>query len=147
VREPAGCGAGRRVEPGGATQNGDTYPPQRAQPPVHSLRAAPRAGAHCRSGSGRRIKSWRELSVAPNHTRSLIRPLATLRTAPGCYETAWTGLHKLRAAPVRPEREPLGPFMQMDEALVGRKTARTRSGYWWRRSPTAECASPTPNQR
>jgi transposase-like protein len=39
----------------------------------------------------------------------------------GSYKTAWTGLHKLRAALVRPEREPLGPFVQMDEALVGGK--------------------------
>jgi hypothetical protein len=45
----------------------------------------------------------------------------------GSYEPAWTGLHKLRAALVRPEREPLGPFVQMDEALVGAKAARTRS--------------------
>ena len=39
----------------------------------------------------------------------------------GSYKTAWTWLHKLRAAVVRPEREPLGPFVQMDEALVGGK--------------------------
>jgi hypothetical protein len=37
----------------------------------------------------------------------------------GSYKTAWSWLHKLRAALVRPEREPLGPFVQMDEALVG----------------------------
>jgi hypothetical protein len=39
----------------------------------------------------------------------------------GSYKTAWTWLHKLRASLVRPEREPLGPFVQMDEALVGGK--------------------------
>jgi transposase-like protein len=39
----------------------------------------------------------------------------------GSYKTAWTWLHKLRSALVRPEREPLGPFVQMDEALVGGK--------------------------
>jgi Zn ribbon nucleic-acid-binding protein len=39
----------------------------------------------------------------------------------GSYETAWTWLHKLRAALVRPAREPLGPFVQIDEALVGGK--------------------------
>jgi transposase-like protein len=39
----------------------------------------------------------------------------------GSYKTAWTWLHKLRAALVRPEREPLGPFVEMDEALVGGK--------------------------
>jgi hypothetical protein len=37
----------------------------------------------------------------------------------GSYRTAWTWLHKLRAALVRPEREPLGRFVQIDEALVG----------------------------
>ncbi len=37
----------------------------------------------------------------------------------GSYETAWTWLHKLRAALVREDREPLGPFVQIDEALVG----------------------------
>ncbi len=39
----------------------------------------------------------------------------------GSYKTAWAWLHKLRAAMVRPEREPLGPFVQIDEALVGGK--------------------------
>ena len=39
----------------------------------------------------------------------------------GSYKTAWTWLHKLRAALVRPDREPLGPFVQMDEVLVGGK--------------------------
>ena len=39
----------------------------------------------------------------------------------GSYKTAWTWLHKLRAALVRPDRETLGPFVQMDEALVGGK--------------------------
>jgi len=41
----------------------------------------------------------------------------------GSYETAWTWLHKLRAALVRPEREPLGRRAQIDEALVGGKGA------------------------
>ena len=36
----------------------------------------------------------------------------------GSYETAWTWLHKLRAALVRPEREPLAADVQIDEALV-----------------------------
>jgi hypothetical protein len=39
----------------------------------------------------------------------------------GSYETAWTWLHKLRASMVRKEREPLRPFVQVDEALVGGK--------------------------
>jgi Zn ribbon nucleic-acid-binding protein len=39
----------------------------------------------------------------------------------GSYGTAWTWLHKLRAAMVRSDSEPLGPFVQTDEALVGGK--------------------------
>jgi hypothetical protein len=39
----------------------------------------------------------------------------------GSYKTAWSWLHKLRAAMVRPGREPLGPFVQVDETLVGGK--------------------------
>ena len=39
----------------------------------------------------------------------------------GSYKTAWAWLHKLRAALVRSKREPLGPFVQIDEALVGGK--------------------------
>ena len=39
----------------------------------------------------------------------------------GSYKTAWTWLHKLRACLVRSEREPLGSFVQIDEALVGGK--------------------------
>lgn len=39
----------------------------------------------------------------------------------GSYGTAWTWLHKLRAALVREDREPLGPFVQIDEALIGGK--------------------------
>ena len=39
----------------------------------------------------------------------------------GSYKTAWSWLHKLRAAMVRSDSEPLGPFVQADEALVGGK--------------------------
>ena len=39
----------------------------------------------------------------------------------GSYKTAWAWLHKLRAAMVRSDSEPLGPFVQLDEALVGGK--------------------------
>ena len=40
----------------------------------------------------------------------------------GSYETVWTWLHKLRSAMVRSDsEEPLGPFVEMDEALVGGK--------------------------
>ena len=39
----------------------------------------------------------------------------------GSYKTAWTWLHKLRAAMARSDSDPLGPFVQADEALVGGK--------------------------
>ena len=39
----------------------------------------------------------------------------------GSYKTAWTWLHKLRTAMVRSDSEPLGPFVQADEAFVGGK--------------------------
>jgi len=39
----------------------------------------------------------------------------------GSYKTAWSWLHKLRSAMVRSGSEPLGPFVEMDEALVGGK--------------------------
>jgi len=39
----------------------------------------------------------------------------------GSYETAWTWLHKLRSAMVRSDSEPMGPFVQADETLVGGK--------------------------
>jgi transposase-like protein len=39
----------------------------------------------------------------------------------GSYKTAWAWLHKLRAAMVRSMSAPLGPFVQLDEALVGGK--------------------------
>ena len=39
----------------------------------------------------------------------------------GSYGTAWTWLHKLRSAMAPSDSEPLGPFVQVDEALVGGK--------------------------
>ena len=41
----------------------------------------------------------------------------------GSYKTAWTWLHKLRRALVRPNREPLGEDVEIDEAFVGAKRA------------------------
>jgi Zn ribbon nucleic-acid-binding protein len=37
----------------------------------------------------------------------------------GSYKTAWTWLHKLRVALVRPGREPLAQGVEIDEAFVG----------------------------
>jgi hypothetical protein len=39
----------------------------------------------------------------------------------GSYKTAWTWLHKLRRALVRPGREPLGAIVQLDEGFIGGK--------------------------
>ena len=41
----------------------------------------------------------------------------------GSYKTAWTWLHKLRAALVRTDREKLGEHIEIDEAFVGAKRA------------------------
>src|ERR1700682_4668798 len=61
----------------------------------------------------------------------------------GSYKTAWSWLHKLRAAMVRSDSEPLGPFVQVDEALVGGRAARTKSWFLWPPRQTEGCASPT----
>src|SRR6202051_2467124 len=37
----------------------------------------------------------------------------------GSYETAWTWLHKLRRAMVRPDRDRLSGWVEVDETLVG----------------------------
>lgn len=37
----------------------------------------------------------------------------------GSYETAWTWLHKLRRAMVRPDRDRLKGWIEVDETLVG----------------------------
>src|SRR5260370_34389451 len=37
----------------------------------------------------------------------------------GSYETAWTWLHKLRRAMVRPDRDRLIGWVEVDETLVG----------------------------
>lgn len=39
----------------------------------------------------------------------------------GSYNTAWTWLHKLRAALVRPDRDKLSEHVEIDEAFVGAK--------------------------
>ena len=38
---------------------------------------------------------------------------------PGCYETSWQWLHKLRRAMVRPGRDRLSGYVQVDETYVG----------------------------
>ena len=41
----------------------------------------------------------------------------------GSYKTAWTWLHKIRAALVAPDRKPLSKDVEIDEAFVGGKRA------------------------
>ena len=41
----------------------------------------------------------------------------------GSYQTAWTMLHRLRRAMVRPGREPLSGLVEVDESYVGRSVA------------------------
>lgn len=43
----------------------------------------------------------------------------------GSYETAWTILHKLRRAMVRPERDRLAGELELDETFVGRPAPGT----------------------
>lgn len=47
----------------------------------------------------------------------------------GCYKTAWTWLHKLRRAMVRPERDLLSGTIQVDETYIGgEKTGKRGRG-------------------
>jgi hypothetical protein len=61
----------------------------------------------------------------------------------GSYETAWTWLHKLRVALVRPDREPLGPLVQINEALVGGKGSPHKELVLVPPRPAEGCASRT----
>ena len=68
------------------------------------------------------LKMWFRAVFETSTRRTGISAMDLMRIMGfGSYKTAWTWLHKLRASLVRPEREPLGPFVQMDEALVGGK--------------------------
>lgn len=44
----------------------------------------------------------------------------------GSYQTAWTWLHKLRRAMVRPGRQPLSGVVEVDESYVGGEEQATR---------------------
>jgi transposase-like protein len=63
----------------------------------------------------------------------------------GSYKTAWTWLHKLRAAMVRPQREPLGPFVQM--ARRGKRRPTQRAGAGGGRGQRKGAARPRRQQR
>lgn len=44
------------------------------------------------------------------------------------YETAWTMLHKLRRAMIRPERDQIGGTVEVDETYVGGKDSERTGG-------------------
>src|ERR1700688_1242991 len=44
------------------------------------------------------------------------------------YETAWTWLHKLRRAMIRPDRDRLSGWVEVDETLVGGKKRACQDG-------------------
>jgi hypothetical protein len=48
------------------------------------------------------------------------RPRWSARSGKGSYQTAWSWLHKIRKAMVRPERAPLGTRVEADQTYVGR---------------------------
>ncbi len=47
------------------------------------------------------------------------RPRWSARSGKGSYQTAWSWLHKIRKAMVRPERTPLSARVEADETYVG----------------------------
>lgn len=57
----------------------------------------------------------------------------------GGYQTAWTMLHRLRRAMVRPARERLSGVVEVDETYVGGRARRKR-----RRVPSAEAEAKMP---
>ncbi len=59
----------------------------------------------------------------------------------GSYQTAWTMLHRLRRAMVRPGRERLSGMVEVDETYVGGPARGTRRG----RLPSEEAEAKLPN--
>lgn len=54
----------------------------------------------------------------------------------GSYQTAWTMLHRLRRAMIRPGRERLSGLVEVDESIIGRSlTARSRKKSKRKRKP------------
>src|SRR3990167_1985145 len=63
------------------------------------------------------------------------------------YRTAWTWLHKLRRAMVRPGRERLSEMVEVDETFVGRKLAAVGAGSRraWNRPVRPPGSLPSPD--
>ncbi len=65
--------------------------------------------------------------IARNHIRNGVSALGLQRELGlGSYETAWTWLHKLRRAMVRPGRDLLSGTVEVDETYVGGPEQGTR---------------------
>ena len=93
--------------------------------PVRVCRVRASDEPHVRHVAGEDAQAFQD--VVPRGVRDLDAPHRHLGKdlqrimGFGSYKTAWSWLHKLRAAMVRSDSEPLGPFVQLDEALVGGK--------------------------
>jgi len=49
----------------------------------------------------------------------------------GSYQTAWSWLHKMRHAMVRPDRERLSGRVEVDETFVGGEDRGGKRGSWF----------------
>jgi len=66
------------------------------------------------------LRLWFRIIWLVTHQKTGVSALALQRTLGlGSYETAWTCLHKLRRAMVRPGRESLQGEVEVDETLIG----------------------------
>jgi len=66
------------------------------------------------------LRLWFRAIWLVTHQKTGITALGLQRVlGMGSYETAWTCLHKLRRAMIRPEREPLKGEIEVDESLIG----------------------------
>jgi transposase-like protein len=59
----------------------------------------------------------------------------------GSYETAWTWMHKLRRAMVRPGRELLGGMVEVDETYLGARRRHTSRGFFPKHKTTVVVAA------
>ena len=66
-----------------------------------------------------------------------------------CYQTAWTWLHKIRRAMIRPDRKPLKGHVEVDEAFVGatKSGQRGRGAEGKRQIAGAVEAAPGPGRK
>ena len=66
------------------------------------------------------LKTWFRAIFEILTPRTGISAMDLMRfTGFGSYKTAWIWQHELRGAMVRSDSEPMGPFVQIDETLVG----------------------------